>query len=451
MKRLDNSCIRNKYSGYTFFFLYFAAMILFLASCTGKPEPYSILEFTGVDNINNYSRSFLQVSYKSDSVSPLAVPGSIGDLFICDENGFVYKDASSQTKFLFKTVDSELYVNGKIISIKIPDNDNMIPWFEKMKDKDLSALQFINFKSDIKESYFPYLTELAKTIPNIGINFSGDFSKMAGLLKIFSPQYILGPSVTKSDFDLLSKLKNLEILMVSLNDSIISDPLPAMPELEQLFLSDDDKTAFFITNDFLVKNKQIEKLFIWNQKSFDFSILNPLGNLKVLVVNGADTILNPGLINNHKSLELLSLISEKNVYNPDLIKLPNLKWMTFYSNVTQEEFSSFTDSHPNLEMVEILKNDTIKSYKPLTNLKKLYGLTIVDTVTDISTIKTLTNLKFLSLPVYLLRDTAQKAELLKSLPGTHIVANEGFCLGSGWLLLIIPFVLTLGFFGRQKR
>jgi uncharacterized membrane protein len=38
----------------------------------------------------------------------------------------------------------------------------------------------------------------------------------------------------------------------------------------------------------------------------------------------------------------------------------------------------------------------------------------------------------------------------KSLPGTSIVANEGFCLGSGWLLLIIPLVLVLKFFGSKK-
>jgi hypothetical protein len=124
--------------------------------------------------------------------------------------------------------------------------------------------------------------------------------------------------------------------------------------------------------------------------------------------------------------------------------------MTFSSSVTQEEFNSFIGSHPNLEMIEIIENDTIRSFKSLSKLRNLYGLTVVDTVTDISTIKTLTNLKYLSLPADLLDDTVIKADIQNSLPGTRISANEGFCLGSGWLLLIIPLVLILRYFGRQK-
>jgi hypothetical protein len=318
-----------------------------------------------------------------------------------------------------------------------------------MKEMDFSALQFINFKSKIKESYLPYLNELAKTRPNAGISFGGDFGEMTELLKIFNPGIITGPALSRSDYDQLSKLTNLEILMVTLDDSIFSDPLPAMPELEQLFLTNIDEDIT-LTNDLLVNNKQIERVIIWKSGSFDLAILNPLVNLKELVVTGIDSIENPGLINNQKNLEVLSITGDNLVYDPDLIKLPYLRWMAFPYNVTQEEFNSFIVSHPNLEMIEIIGNDTIRSLQPLSRLRNLYGLTVTDTVTDISAIKTLTNLKFLSLPDDLLDDTLMKAELQNSLPDTRIVANEGFCLGSGWLLLIIPLVLILRYFGRQR-
>jgi uncharacterized membrane protein len=42
------------------------------------------------------------------------------------------------------------------------------------------------------------------------------------------------------------------------------------------------------------------------------------------------------------------------------------------------------------------------------------------------------------------------ATLQNSLPGVRIVVNEGFCLGSGWLLLIIPLVPVLRLFTRHK-
>jgi hypothetical protein len=125
--------------------------------------------------------------------------------------------------------------------------------------------------------------------------------------------------------------------------------------------------------------------------------------------------------------------------------------MTFSSNVTQEEFNSFVDTHPDLEVIELIKNDTISSLKVLSKLGKLFGLTVTDTVTDIASIKTLTNLRYLSLPDDFLNDSLIKSEIQKSLPGTRIVGNEGFCLGSGWLLIIIPLILIIRFFGMQKR
>ncbi len=42
---------------------------------------------------------------------------------------------------------------------------------------------------------------------------------MAELFRIFNPRYVASPTLVRSDFDMLSKLTNLEILIVSLDDS----------------------------------------------------------------------------------------------------------------------------------------------------------------------------------------------------------------------------------------
>jgi hypothetical protein len=440
---MRHRCLRNQS-----FFYYLISLFLILTSCT-RPVPYSILEFTGADDIANYSKSYLLMLNKSDSINPTVIMGSNGDLFWCDENFFVYNDSSSQSRFLIKSTDSVLYVNDKIYSIDIPENDDTIPWFKNMNARDFSALQFINVNSKIPESYLPYLSELAKVKPDAGICFSGNFKDMAGLLKIFSPRIIAGASLLRDDYDQLSKLTNLEYLMITLNDSVITDPLPSLPEMEQLFLAElDDDIA--LTGNFLVNNKQIERLIIQKSGSLDFSILKPLDNLKELIVNASDSIINIDFINEHKKLEVLSVTGDNLVYNPDLIKLPLLRWMTFSSNVTQEEFNSFVDTHANLEVIELIGNDKIGTLQSLSKLSKLYGLTIRDTITDIESVKNLKNLKYLSLPYDFLDNSVNKAEMQKSLPGTSIVANEGFCLGSGWLLLIIPLVLVLKFFGSKK-
>jgi hypothetical protein len=125
--------------------------------------------------------------------------------------------------------------------------------------------------------------------------------------------------------------------------------------------------------------------------------------------------------------------------------------MTISHGVTQQEFDTFTLSHPRIEIIEVIGNDTISNLQSLTKLNNLYGLTIMDTVTDLATVKTLKNLKYLSLPLILLEDSIKKAELQRELPDTRIVANEGFCMGSGWLLLLFPIVLILRFFAVRKK
>jgi hypothetical protein len=436
-------CLRNQSN-----FSFLAVLILFFTSCTSKPEPYSILEFTGIDAINNFSKSYMLILSESDSLNPAVIMGSNGDLFWCDEYLFQYNDPSSQNRFLFKYTDSVLYVNNKIYSIIIPDKNDTIPWFKNVNENDFSALQFINVSSKLPVSYFPYLAGLAKIKPDAGIYLTGNFRDMAELLEIFNPRIIAGPSLVQSDFDQLSKLTNLEILMTSLTDSVITDPLPSMPELKQLFLTDlDDNVA--LTNNFLVNNRQIERLIIQKSGDLDFSILDPLDNLKELVVNVSGAIINLALVNDHTRLEVLSVAGDDLIYDPDLIKLPLLRWMTFSSGVTQKQFNSFIDTHGDLEVIELIENDTISSLQALSKLPRLYGLTINDTITDIETVKTLNKLKYLSLPGDFLDDPLNKSEMQKSLPGTRIAANEGFCLGSGWLLLLIPLVLILRFFGKR--
>ncbi len=387
---------------------------------------------------------------KSDSVNPTPIIGSKNDMFICNDYVFLFKGGSAQNRFLFKSTDNTVFVNDKINSVDIPGNDDMIPWFKNLKERDFSSLQFLSFKSKPQGSYLPYLTKLAKLKPDVGLSYTGNLEDMGGLFKIFNPRVITGPSISRNDYDQLSKLTNLEILIVSLNDSVITDPLPPMPELEQLFLTGINENIK-LTNNFLLNNKQIERVIIQKSGSLDFSILNPLDNLKELVVNVSDTIINFDLINNHKKIEVLSFTGDKLVYNPDSIRLPLLRWMTFSSNVTQKEFNSFVDTHPDLEVIELIRNDTISSLQVLTKLGKLFGLTVTDTVTDIASIKTLTNLRYLSLPNDFLNDTLNKSEIQKSLPGTRLAGNEGFCLGSGWLLIIIPLVLIIRVFGMKKR
>ncbi len=429
--------------------VFIVVLIQFLNSCTGKTEPFSIIEFTGVDNVSNYSKSFLLMQNKSDSINPVPIAVTLGDMLACDDYLFIYNDAS-QKSFSIESNDSMVYVNGKLHSLDLPDNDNMIPWFSNSSDSDFSSLQFLSFSSKLPESYLPYLKKLAEVKQDVSFWYNDDFGDLAEVLSIFKPKVIAGPALSQSDYEMLSTLTELEILMVSLEDSVIVDPLPALPSLKQIFLFETDDDAVLPGN-FLLNNRQIERVIFNNSGDPDLVMLDPLDNLKELIVSGASEIKNPDRLNSHKKLEVVSLTGIDMAVDPAVLELPALRWMAFPSTVPQDRFDSFINTHPDLEMVEILGNDTLNNLQALSRLTKLTGLVVTDTVTDISTIKMLKNLKYLSLPADYLKNSVNKTDIMQSLPGTRIAANEGFCLGSGWLLLLLPLVLIIRFFTRVKR
>ena len=454
MKNPNIFNLRFRYLSCCHVIVLFAGLTLFFTSCNSVTEPYTIIEFTGDGAVLNYSKSALKAGYEPDSANPAAILGSIGDMFMFNaEKIFIYIDTSSKNRFFFEYDDRVLKVNDKINNISIPDSEKMIPWFEKMDEKNLSALQFIEIDSKLPENYLPYLARLAEIKPDAGISGIDNFKDMTDLLKIFKPRYIIGPELQKGDYDILSGLKNLEILALSLEDSAVYEPLPYLPELKQLYLTDIDDDI--VLTDFLKNNKQIGRVFIQKYGSFDISMLKPLENLKELVVIGSDTILNLEQVNAHKNLEILSIIcddeGDEPDFNPDLIRLPSLRWMSFGPMVTQEGFDSFVNVHPYLEVIQLIQNDQIKTLQALSKLNKLYGLIVTDTVTDIASIKKLSTLKYLSLPDDFLNDSMNISVLRKSLPGTRIVANAPFCLGSGWLLLLIPLVLIIRFFAGNRN
>jgi len=450
MKNQINSIERKNHIRSSSVFSFFAGLIIITTSCTRTPVPYSILELAGdVDLFSNYSKSFLLTAYKPDSINPAAIPGSPGDLFIADDYAFIV-DKNSSTKYSVKKLKEGLYINDKLVFLAIPDNNDLLPWFETLNDKDLSALQFIGINPEFPEIYFPHLSRLAEIKSDIGLLVEGSLTDIKGLLEIFKPPYIVGVDLQLSDFNLLSGLKNLKLLAGSFTYPVLTQPFPELPELTQLVLSDLDKNPELPAN-FLINNKQLERVIFQKPVQFDISLLDPLKNLKELVIRESGKILNINLINGHKKLELLVLGDEKAYYDLNMIKLPQLRWMTFFNNTTQDEFNSFINTHPALEVIELVKYDTVPSLQALSGLSKLSGLTITDTITDIGSVEKLTNLKYLSLPYAFVDDSVNLARIKRSLPDTRIVANEGFCLGSGWLLLIIPIVLIIRFFCRNGR
>jgi hypothetical protein len=143
-------------------------------------------------------------------------------------------------------------------------------------------------------------------------------------------------------------------------------------------------------------------------------------------------------------------MSENFKYDSSFDDLKNLRWISFSSGVPQSDFERFILKHPNLEVVEIIENKDLSITETLLSLKNLYGLILSDNPKDQASLNRLKNLKYLSIPERNPEEKRSIADLQNSMPNTIIAANEGLCLGSGWLLLLFPAIIAFGLFFRSK-
>jgi hypothetical protein len=413
--------------------------MVFLVGCKTRQEPFPLLEFQGPGSISNFSRSIESAIIVSEKLSPVPVLAYEGDLFCYDDFVFYYNRNNPYKYFEVRNDGPFWYVNDQLSYLSLPEDESLLAWFQNMDTMDLSGLNMIGFNNIIPAVYKPYLEKLAESASGTGIYSTGSINYIAQIVRDINPKILILMEFSMADYPLLKELTSLELLVINPADSIIDQPLPAMPKLRQLILPELSR-ADSIIPDFLKDNSQIKNLTINPDRNLDMKILQPLKDLKSLVITNADTLLNPELISRHEKIELL-YIDSHHKFDYKMLKLPALRWMIFPENVTQEEFDYCVATHPGLEVVEIYGSRTVESYQSLLNLQNLYGLTIMDTVMDIGTIQNLKNLRYLSLPTEQLSDSLFRKAIQEILPNTRIAANEGFCLGSGWLLLILPLIL----------
>jgi hypothetical protein len=431
------------------FYLFLMVMIgiITFSSCTKTPQPYKIVRYYGNGSIMNYSKELNLMMYNADSSKPAVILQGQGDLILFNEEIFHITDPGLDS-LSFSNRSGIGYVNGKINSFGISEKDTAGIALKGLLSKDISSLGMIYFGSSVPRSCIPLLEELAKIKPDISLSFEKPVSGLNAILKLFKPKILFLANLSADVLKDLPGLASPEILIAGFNSTII-EPMPAMPSLKKIIIYGSENEI--LPNGFFSANTQIENLSVFGIKYFDFALLNPLTMLKELVINEVDSLGNQNLLSNHKSIEMLAVLSQKFSCDSTLDNLGNIRWMTFPPVTRQDEFNRFIEKHPSLEVIEVIKNENLTSLQNLSSLKQLYGLIVSRELPDTVSILSFNKLKYLSLPSEYLKDSLKYELLKRSLPNTIIVPNEGFCLGSGWLLLLIPFVILFRFASGKKR
>ncbi len=410
-----------------------------------RNEQYKIVKLKGCEAYTNFSKSDFEwiTGPGEDSIS--ALPLYNGDLVYIfsgrDEIPF-YRYKENDGNYLdFYLDDFLLFMNGNIISIELTEDEDLIEWLKGIDSKDIHDLRYISVTSYSSDIHLKYLKKIARIKPDIGLFIDEDISDLDDILDLFDPIWIVAPDCQFED-DTKKKIadeKNLELLYIGEDDWDLNI-LSKLPKLETLILEEISQPE---NNGPLVNNNNLKSLTIMKSGINDISSLGNLTNITELNLLDCDSLSSINSIDKLSKLQRLSLINCGNLKDITILgKLPSLKWISFHPNITEKELDEFIEHHKSIEVVELIGCMNISNVSPFKKLKKLACFTYFETDIDLNSVYDLKGLKYLSLPDSIYSDALNIEQIKEKNPNCVIVPNAGFCLGSGWLLLIIPALVV---------
>lgn len=412
---------------------------------------FSVVHINGKGAAINLSKAYRYTYFGSGQKYKGALLAEKNDLLGFNDSYFYFPDLSTDSLKVDDSGDSLLQVNGKINSLIVNADEDLLPWFIRMNPEQLDELKTLVINSPLPDSYTPHLREIALQHPQLSLVFTpNDSTDLSATYRekadFFQPLFV-SLQVTDKQIPELAHWNKAECLYINLADSVITQSLPALPAMKECIVIGEN--AIYLPVDFFSNNPQLTKLSLLIDAPYG-QLLSPLKKLDELVLMNEDSI--PSLPSLSGQLDQLSvLIISGNCKNIDQLgNATQLKWLGLPLNTSQQEFNGLCSKLKKLQIVELTGNKTVTDYSALQELTDLSGLVIRDTVSDKTHIAALKKLRYLSLPQEDKADSAFIKEMEKALPGCIIVANSGACLGSGWLLFLLPVVLLSGFIFYKK-
>ncbi len=439
-KQGTNELKRISWATILFMVLLFV-LLAWIANYYKQEQHFVVVRSYGKGSLINLSKNYHGIHFPSSEKNYGALLAEQEDILGFNDITISLHTIKNDSLEINDSGDSLVLVNGKINTIIINNKANLLSWFQKMKFSDIDELETIHFKSEIPGYAIPYLKKIAKHKPTLNLAFEKNDSKntVEDYLQhaaFFSPRFV-SLTLDQNQLALLHNFKAVECLYLDVTDSVVTKSLPKFIGLKQCIINGNELKS--ITGSFFINNKQLERLSLFGCLS-DYSVVEPLDNLSQLIL--ANNGCKGNLVQLKNKLPQLAVILLSGIFDAvDLLaSLPNIRWLGLPDNISQKQFNTITSQLSNLQVLELKGGDSIKNWAPLKQLSNLRGLVITDTLTDTKTLQELKSLRYLSLSEKSMADNIVVQKLKKSLPGCIIVPNSGACMGSGWLLLLIPTI-----------
>lgn len=417
-------------------------VLILISSC--KRNDIHYLQANGASFMQNMSTGR---AVEADSPYAPIMPVMHGDLIWLPGQCFVKFSGEKDRTMKFTMKGTKTFIDGHLTSVYI---ENMTEVLDTIQHTNLSKLQSIYLSVPVSDSMMPALKQISSKKHNVGLIYTDEsdtsdlmirnYESLKTLLTLFDPDWLI-TYMEAGKTDLLATEQQLDMLYLMLEDSVINYQLPRLKKLRHLTIISEDA---IVPANFLDANPHITDFVI--QGKFDPSLLTKVKKVRSLFLRVNDSIRLD--LRKDRRLERLSIQGPDGIPAIAVGTYQHLTWLNLPERETQQQFDSITNSNPGIKVIELSGDSLIRDLSGAAKWKQLRGMIIYgDTLYAKKGLNQLQQLKLLSLPSDAFEDSLGIAGLRRSLPNTAIIPNDGACVGSGWLLLLIPLVvlIRLGF------
>lgn len=428
--------------------------LVFLLGCAPRhEESIRLITVQAEEKTSLLSYKSPEAAFGADLGGSVTFPVENGDFIWGNDDLILIPGKEFPDTISLRSRDFLSYLNGELYEIRIDTIKKILPWLQQMHREEILQLKVLLFSKPLPDSLKPYLQQMAQWNSHLDIMLNYDSAEavdrdLGWLSQFFKPRALMIGTAPERMANLSAvNFPELEFLILGISKSDFGGSLPPLPSMKALFIGTHD---IGLTPDFFNQNLQLEKLTVLVEQAAIPSTApwSKLIHLKELNFS-VDHMVPYDMARQHPDLR--TLIVQKNFDVDSIQGLKKLKWLYLPAPPNQQDFDKIGTSLSSLELLSLFNTDSSQSFHSLNKFSQLKYLIIANKMGVDSTLYGFKGLKYLSVPEDYLEDSTRANALKRALPSTIIAPNSGLCMGTGWLLLLLPLAAGLFLLQRPVR
>jgi len=432
-----------------------------ISGCDNTVHPgIDIIQIEGVSWACNVNTSYAVFGSSSESEEHLeiTIPASEGDLLymLYDDLELYYRyNAQNGTQYSvsFDTLGAvSAYLNGRLSYMELSGPESF-EVFQQLTETEITQLYALLISDALTDDLMSILKQHETSLQGKGLILEGshETGKLNDLLTLVRPRFLVIDNFWHlPDPEENISLSSLELLWIDGNIPLLAKLARCCNNLQSLIVAEWEPEEGE-----LLPLSGLDKLQSLTIAESDLTTLSSVEfpeSLQNLYLISCDTLSDISKLRKIQNLSRLSLTQCERIQGLDVLQeLDLLQGVSFPPGISHKEFQELTDAMKLLEIVEIIDCPNIQDLSPLQGLPDLKILLLQLEINQLNMLDSLDQVELVGLTSEVFEDNPEWIrELRISLPNTTIVPGSGICLGSGWLLLLLPFILIFRYFFRKR-